>query len=251
MKPAPTAAEVASLRALLAELPGVWFTDESEDSPYCGRIVRVWGSAGDAHWAEGYEIVTEEPAGDDHPEQRALLVGAVNALPGLLSALDAAEREKEARYDCHAGPGTTEPACGGCTSCLTRALDAAEARAVAAENGLANTREALRVASQEVFKFKRETGEWKEAHRLKVIRAETAERERDAARAALPPGAIVVADTEETVERIARAINANERAEPRRYWTDHAGRDRSESDEDHAKRKAAAVLAALREAGKH
>lgn len=30
--------------------------------------------------------------------------------------------ESERRYDCHAGPGTTEPACGACISCLTNVI---------------------------------------------------------------------------------------------------------------------------------
>lgn len=44
----------------------------------------------------------------------------------LRTKLAEAERKVEARFDCHAGPGTTEPACGGCVSCLTRALAEAE-----------------------------------------------------------------------------------------------------------------------------
>lgn len=35
--------------------------------------------------------------------------------------------ESEARYDCHAGPGTTTPACGACVSCLHRTLTWVEA----------------------------------------------------------------------------------------------------------------------------
>jgi hypothetical protein len=30
--------------------------------------------------------------------------------------------EKSAQYDCHAGPGTTLPACGGCVTCLLREI---------------------------------------------------------------------------------------------------------------------------------
>jgi hypothetical protein len=33
------------------------------------------------------------------------------------------EAESARRYDCHGGPGTIEPACGGCVSCLLRALE--------------------------------------------------------------------------------------------------------------------------------
>lgn len=31
-------------------------------------------------------------------------------------------------YDCHGGPGTTEPPCGACVACLTRDLAATEER---------------------------------------------------------------------------------------------------------------------------
>lgn len=41
--------------------------------------------------------------------------------------------EREDRFDCHAGPGTTEPACGCCTTCLQRELDAVTERARQAE----------------------------------------------------------------------------------------------------------------------
>jgi hypothetical protein len=39
---------------------------------------------------------------------------------------DALNLKLEARIDCHAGPGTTEPACGACSECLTGALAVAE-----------------------------------------------------------------------------------------------------------------------------
>jgi hypothetical protein len=47
------------------------------------------------------------------------------AVAGMVDA----RAEVERRTDCHAGPGTTEPECGGCVSCLTRKLAAAEAEA--------------------------------------------------------------------------------------------------------------------------
>lgn len=34
--------------------------------------------------------------------------------------------ESARRYDCHGGPGTTEPACGACVSCLMRAIEPLE-----------------------------------------------------------------------------------------------------------------------------
>lgn len=36
--------------------------------------------------------------------------------------------EKEARFDCHGGPGTTTPACGACTTCLLRRIEELEAQ---------------------------------------------------------------------------------------------------------------------------
>jgi len=82
---------IAELERLCAAAPGVYFTDDAEASPYCGRIVRVWGD-GTQHWAEGYTIVTEEPEADDHPEDRRRLVESANALPAMLSRLRALER---------------------------------------------------------------------------------------------------------------------------------------------------------------
>ncbi len=81
--------EEAELKRLLALSPGNWFTAD-DDGPYSGKLVRVWGD-GSQHWAEGFEIVTEEPEADDHPEQRALLVAAVNAAPHLLARLERME----------------------------------------------------------------------------------------------------------------------------------------------------------------
>lgn len=34
--------------------------------------------------------------------------------------------ERERRFDCHGGPGTTNPACGGCTTCLLNKVSALE-----------------------------------------------------------------------------------------------------------------------------
>ncbi len=39
---------------------------------------------------------------------------------------ESAERDAAARYDCKGGPGTTTPACGGCVTCLHRALELAD-----------------------------------------------------------------------------------------------------------------------------
>lgn len=47
----------------------------------------------------------------------------------LRSQLATAEAERDARFDCHAGPGTTQDACGACTTCLIRARDDAESAA--------------------------------------------------------------------------------------------------------------------------
>ena len=42
--------------------------------------------------------------------------------------LNALRLKLEARIDCHAGPGTTEPACGSCSKCLIDAVAVAETK---------------------------------------------------------------------------------------------------------------------------
>ena len=39
-------------------------------------------------------------------------------------------------YDCHGGPGTTEPACGACITCLHRVIGDKDARIVALQHAL-------------------------------------------------------------------------------------------------------------------
>lgn len=58
--------------------------------------------------------------------------------------------------DCHAGPGTTEPGCGACITCLHRVLqgveaerDAAQAERDAAQAELAQLRQRLERERQE------------------------------------------------------------------------------------------------------
>ena len=52
--------------------------------------------------------------------------------------------ESESRFDCHAGPGTTEPACGGCVTCLLRDLEAAEAERDTLRDRLSRAEKLLR-----------------------------------------------------------------------------------------------------------
>ena len=49
------------------------------------------------------------------------------ARDAALSAQQEAAQKAERLLDCHAGPGTTEPACDACTACLTRELEALRA----------------------------------------------------------------------------------------------------------------------------
>lgn len=76
----------------------------------------------------------------DTPDDRHLTCRAENKLlqERLRAAEDRAQQlatERERWVDCHAGPGTTEPACGACTTCLTRELDAAHAALADAQCG--------------------------------------------------------------------------------------------------------------------
>lgn len=57
--------------------------------------------------------------------------------------------ESARRYDCHGGPGTTEPACGACATCLTRERDAAIARAERVEAVVTSIRQMRRASNTE------------------------------------------------------------------------------------------------------
>jgi hypothetical protein len=87
----------------------------------------------DLHWneqAKRWLNPEEENAWKESLEERWVLemVHAANRETSTLRAkLAEAERAKERAFDCHAGPGTTEPACGACITCLTNRLAEAEA----------------------------------------------------------------------------------------------------------------------------
>ena len=51
---------------------------------------------------------------------------AVREVDRLRAQLEAVTRERDERYDCRGGPGTTAPACGGCVTCLHRVIEATE-----------------------------------------------------------------------------------------------------------------------------
>lgn len=60
------------------------------------------------------------------------------------------------RYDCAGGPGTCEPACGGCASCLTRALEESQSE-LARVDGELRRRDALYLqAGERALKAERE-----------------------------------------------------------------------------------------------
>lgn len=62
-------------------------------------------------------------------ERDDLLTRLAQAVKERDEAKDAtvrARRVAETRYDCHAGPGTTQEACGACLTCVMRARDRAE-----------------------------------------------------------------------------------------------------------------------------
>jgi flagellum-specific peptidoglycan hydrolase FlgJ len=128
-----------------------------------------------------------------------------------------------------------------CALVILSALDAAEARADRQTRALKEQIDFTitlqrRVESAEAHPW----DYWHANSEAMARRAETAERERDEARAALPPGAIVVADTEETVEKIAESVQQFAQESLDGVWRVRATPDQV----------ARAVLAALREAGK-
>lgn len=63
---------------------------------------------------------------DETFEQK--LASAASAMLNSMAILererDELRRQMEARYDCHAGPGTTQEACGACLTCVMRERDA-------------------------------------------------------------------------------------------------------------------------------
>lgn len=59
-------------------------------------------------------------AQDQRDEANARAERAERAAKEILADLQHKTAESESRYDCHGGPGTTEPACGACVSCLLR-----------------------------------------------------------------------------------------------------------------------------------
>lgn len=62
---------------------------------------------------------------------------------------DEARRESEARFDCHAGPGTTEPACGACVTCLLRDIEAAHAERDEARAALRDAQDSCAIMQDE------------------------------------------------------------------------------------------------------
>jgi hypothetical protein len=64
-------------------------------------------------------------------------------IAALQAELVESQREKEACFDCHAGPGTTLPACGACVTCLLREVDTLQDDLEASQGwNTANIREA-------------------------------------------------------------------------------------------------------------
>ena len=78
----------------------------------------------EAHLPEGFRYGLVSATFDLN---QARLVARRGMDDARLSA-EKAEAEASRRYDCHGGPGMSEPFCGGCVSCLTRELDAKEKR---------------------------------------------------------------------------------------------------------------------------
>ncbi len=61
-------------------------------------------------------------------EREGMLMGGVTTeARAQLERAEKAEAERDARFDCKGGPGTTSPACGGCATCLHRVIEGVEA----------------------------------------------------------------------------------------------------------------------------
>ena len=54
-------------------------------------------------------------------------------------------------YDCHARPGTTEPGCGACITCLHRVLEGVEAERDKAQAERDKAREGAHLLRQRVY----------------------------------------------------------------------------------------------------
>ena len=112
--------ENAALRSQVADLT-------QERDAYADRWREVT-KACDAALARAEEAEREtqrvREAGEAHHQH---IVGRYrDSLAAAERERDALRGEVERRTDCHAGPGTTEPACGRCCTCLNRRVEALE-----------------------------------------------------------------------------------------------------------------------------
>ncbi|HNB04301.1 MAG TPA: hypothetical protein PKV97_00085 [Thauera aminoaromatica] len=79
--------------------------------------------------AEGIAAIAKK----DLEKTQAEIAAQKNDLADLELERQKAVAESASRFDCHRGPGTTEPGCGGCVSCLLRIEEGMAAKVVRAE----------------------------------------------------------------------------------------------------------------------
>jgi len=142
--PPPAASPGTPTRAEVEE----WIRNLAEDGTSDSAAADCLRAAFDALLAFVGELEAER---DEAIRQRDRMREPCYAIPcraeseaaALRVRLEAAERRAEEALDCHAGPGTTSPACGACVSCLHRDLSTSRARIAALEGALRDSASSL------------------------------------------------------------------------------------------------------------
>ncbi len=154
----PLADEIAALRARVAYLEGELHETIGENADLVVRAERAEAER-DALKSRLYGPLTAEEYARltaleslTETEARQAMASGVSAdkLGTFLGRVyktvgerDALRAERDARYDCKGGPGTTAPECGGCATCLHRVIVGVEAERDALRAQLLSERERL------------------------------------------------------------------------------------------------------------
>lgn len=81
--------------------------------------------ASNAEWVPALVPEDQAEAVREAAAQRIAELDRMNLT--LAGVVDDLKKQRDERFDCKGGPGTTTPACGGCATCLHRVIAGAEA----------------------------------------------------------------------------------------------------------------------------